>query len=390
VAGVARRTCCVRVLATDGNGTIYLQDGEVVNVTFEDLSGFDAFVALVAASAGHFQVENGAAPEQRNLQGNVQKLLLEANGRIEHGQVPKATRRLAPVPGQGASPEPARLAGRGVWIAAAVALLLLGAVGWLAFARHDVAVRSGSDGAILKKVAQERGAVSYVGIGWVTPDVKVVGVAPRAGQPAVRASVATVRTGTYPIYRPLLMYSRGEPQGEARNLLAFVLSSEGQKLVAKNDFVPTDTPTPLPAASAAAAPAGADRGAGAGATAGAAAASNAPKVLRVQFPGGTELTSAAKATLSGLAESLPPEGSRLLVVGHADVRGSRAVNARVSLARAKAVARYLEQLGVPASAIQVEAHGSDEPIGTNTSGVGRGANRRVDVTVLPARAATAR
>jgi TonB family protein len=148
VAGVARRTCCVRVLATDGNGTIYLQAGDVVSVTFEDLSGFDAFVALVAASAGHFQVENGAVPEQRNLQGNVQKLLLEANARIERGAVPKATRRPPPArPGQGqggGAPAPARLAGRGVWIAAAAALLLLGAVGWLAFARHDVAVRSGS------------------------------------------------------------------------------------------------------------------------------------------------------------------------------------------------------------------------------------------------------
>jgi phosphate transport system substrate-binding protein len=245
------------------------------------------------------------------------------------------------------------------------------------------------NGAILKQVAQERGAISYVGIGWVTPEVKVLGVAPKAGQPPVRASVATVRTGSYPIYRPLLMYSRGEPSGEARNLLAFVLSSEGQKLVAGNDFVPTDSPVTLAAEAGAAvpAPAGADRGA---APARPAAAPAAPRVIRVQFPSGTELTAAAREALSGLVESMPPEGGRLLVVGHADVRGSRAVNARVSLARARAVARYLEQLGVPESAIQVEAHGSDEPVGTNTSGAGRGANRRVDVTILPPRAATAR
>ena len=65
VAGVARRTCAVRVLAADGNGTPYLHGGEVVSAVFEDLSGFDAFVALVAAHAGHFQVENGAQPERR-------------------------------------------------------------------------------------------------------------------------------------------------------------------------------------------------------------------------------------------------------------------------------------------------------------------------------------
>jgi phosphate transport system substrate-binding protein len=258
------------------------------------------------------------------------------------------------------------------------------------------------NGAILKKVSQERGAVSYVGIGWVTPEVKVLGVAPKSGQPAVRASVATVRTGTYPIYRPLLMYSRGEPHGEARNLLAFVLSSDGQKIVARNDFVPTDSPAPLaPEGAAAAAPAaargaaGSTRAAGAaggpaGAGGGAVTSPEAPRMIRVLFPRGAELTAAARTALSTLTESMPPEGSRLLVVGHADVRGSRAANARVSLARARAVARYLEQLGVPASAIQVEARGAEEPVETNTSGTGRGANRRVDVTILPPQSATTR
>jgi len=166
VAGVAGRTCCVRVLAVDGNGTLYLQGGEVVSAVFEDLGGFDAFVALVAARAGHFQVENGAVPQQRNLQGNVQKLLLQANTRIEGGDVPKATRRtLAPPPGApamsattagassapreagaGGGPAPGRAgaAGGRLWIGVAAALLLLAAVSWLAFARHDVAAGTGN------------------------------------------------------------------------------------------------------------------------------------------------------------------------------------------------------------------------------------------------------
>ncbi|MBV8202414.1 MAG: OmpA family protein, partial [Acidobacteria bacterium] len=227
------------------------------------------------------------------------------------------------------------------------------------------------NGAILDKVARERGAISYVGIGWVTPAVKTLGVAAAAGQPAVKASVATVRTGTYPVYRPLLMYSRGEPHGPAREMLAFILSSEGQKLVAKNDFVPTDSPVAL--APETAAPA-------AGPAAAAAAA--APQVVRVQFPKGSELTAAAKAALAGVAESVKAGSYRLLVVGHADIRGSRAVNARVSLARARAVASYLEELGVPESSIQVAARGAEEPVGSNQSGAGRGANRRVDVTLL--------
>src|ERR1700726_2144417 len=131
VAGVAGRTCCVRVMAADGNGTLYLHGGEVGSAVFENLAGFDAFVALLAARAGHFQVENGASPEQRNLQGNVQKLLLEANARIEAGDVPKPERRPMPPPPVSASTPaaavgPARAAARGWWIGVAAALLLLG------------------------------------------------------------------------------------------------------------------------------------------------------------------------------------------------------------------------------------------------------------------------
>jgi phosphate transport system substrate-binding protein len=229
------------------------------------------------------------------------------------------------------------------------------------------------NGAILDKVAREKGAISYVGIGWVTPAIKTLGVAAAPGQPAVKASIATVRTGTYPIYRPLLMYSRGEPHGPAREMLAFILSSDGQKVVAKNDFVPTDSPVAL--APETQAPT-------AGTAAAATGAAHAPQVVRVQFPKGSELTAAAKATLAGVAESAKAGGYRLLVVGHADVRGSRAVNARMSLARAKAVATYLSELGVPESAIQVSGRGAEEPVGSNQSGAGRGANRRVDITLL--------
>ncbi|HXO26376.1 MAG TPA: OmpA family protein [Thermoanaerobaculia bacterium] len=98
------------------------------------------------------------------------------------------------------------------------------------------------------------------------------------------------------------------------------------------------------------------------------------------------LLEAAKASLAALAVSVRSGSNHLLVVGHADIRGSRAVNARMSLARAKAVASYLEEEGVPQSAIEVAGKGADEPIGSNQSGAGRGANRRVDVTVLGAAA----
>jgi phosphate transport system substrate-binding protein len=233
------------------------------------------------------------------------------------------------------------------------------------------------NGAIVKRVAQERGAVSYLGIGWVTAEVRALGVAPRAGQPAIRASVATIRNGTYPIYRPLLMYSRGEPHGPARGLLAFILSRDGQKLVADNDFVPSDTPVAL--AEERGGPGAAEAG---GTTSGGAATAAAPRMVRVQFPAGAELTESARDSLAALAESVRAGHGRLLVVGHADARGSRAANSAMALARAHAVAHYLTGLGVPADAITIEGHSAEDPVSSNETRGGRKSNRRVDITVL--------
>ncbi len=248
------------------------------------------------------------------------------------------------------------------------------------------------NGALVKRVAGERGAVSYAGIGWVTSEVKALGVAPRSGQAAVHASIDTVRTGTYPIYRPLLMYSRGEPRGAARDLLAFILSGEGRAMVARNDFVAPDVAVslgPAPTGPAPGAPAATAGTAGMAGTAATGAAKAAPRMVRVAFPRGAVLTETARATLDSLAGDIKARGSHLLVVGHADTHGSKAANQGMSLARAHAVASYLEQQGVPAGAIQVEGHGADEPVASNQSGSGRSGNRRVDITVLPAAAAAA-
>jgi TonB family protein len=157
VAGVAGRICCIRVMAAEGNGALYLDGGEAVGATYENLVDFDAFVALVAARAGHFQVEDGAAPAHRRRLGGVQKLLLEANALVESGQVPRPRPRVLP---HGATAVPGGSAGDGerrgpnLWIGGgAAALVLLGAVSWLAFARHDVAMRAGNGGAAQAAVA---------------------------------------------------------------------------------------------------------------------------------------------------------------------------------------------------------------------------------------------
>lgn len=71
---------------------------------------------------------------------------------------------------------------------------------------------------------------------------------------------------------------------------------------------------------------------------------------------------------------------RLHLAGHADRSGPEAYNMRLSERRARAVARELEQLGVPASALDLKWYGETRPRVPTADGVREAQNRRVEVT----------
>ena len=60
---------------------------------------------------------------------------------------------------------------------------------------------------ISNEVRQNPNAIGYDGLGYVTPDQKTIAIAKDAGRPHVLPSAATVNDGTYPISRPLYMYT---------------------------------------------------------------------------------------------------------------------------------------------------------------------------------------
>ncbi len=90
---------------------------------------------------------------------------------------------------------------------------------------------------ISTEVRQNRNAIGYDGLGYVTSDQKMVAIAREAGAPFVLPSAATVIDGTYPVSRPLFMYTAGQPEGAAREFLDFVVG-DGQDLVTGLGFVP--------------------------------------------------------------------------------------------------------------------------------------------------------
>ncbi len=100
----------------------------------------------------------------------------------------------------------------------------------------DTLLMPSSEG-ISAEVRQNPNAIGYDGLGYVTPDQKTLAIARDANAPYVLPSVATVNDGSYPISRPLYMYTAGEPSGQVKDYLDWVLS-DGQTLVAELGFVP--------------------------------------------------------------------------------------------------------------------------------------------------------
>jgi len=95
-----------------------------------------------------------------------------------------------------------------------------------------------SSQAIADEVAGNENAVGYYGMGYIGPKQKVIAVAKDAKSPFIEPTIDNVKANTYPISRPLFLYTNGKPQGVVKDFLDFVYSKEGQEIVKKIDFVP--------------------------------------------------------------------------------------------------------------------------------------------------------
>jgi outer membrane protein OmpA-like peptidoglycan-associated protein len=102
--------------------------------------------------------------------------------------------------------------------------------------------------------------------------------------------------------------------------------------------------------------------------------------------GGTEtqVTSEVRAEISDLARLFAGYSQVLVrVVGHTDSKGPELENFELSLQRAEAVSQILQQQGVPASQIEVQAFGERQPAVSNQTLAGREQNRRIEIFIIP-------
>lgn len=93
---------------------------------------------------------------------------------------------------------------------------------------------------IVEAVKQDAGAVGYVGVGYVKEageSIQVINVARFAGgEYTTPLNAEDVKSGKYPISRPLYQYVNGVPKGDVRGFIEFELGPEGQKIVEEEGF----------------------------------------------------------------------------------------------------------------------------------------------------------
>ncbi|MHB1001587.1 MAG: PstS family phosphate ABC transporter substrate-binding protein [Armatimonadota bacterium] len=93
--------------------------------------------------------------------------------------------------------------------------------------------------AIQQELSGNPNAIGYGGVAYFQnkKNIKIIPVSKMKGSPAIEPTDANIKSGKYPISRPLYVYTAGKPQGLAAKYVKFCLSPEGQVIVQKVGYV---------------------------------------------------------------------------------------------------------------------------------------------------------
>lgn len=88
------------------------------------------------------------------------------------------------------------------------------------------------------KVSSTKGALSQLSASWADgKTVFALGLKDDAGT-VVEPANANIANHTYPMSRPLSLITNGEPTGDAKTFVDYLLSEKGQALMTKNGYLP--------------------------------------------------------------------------------------------------------------------------------------------------------
>ena len=91
-----------------------------------------------------------------------------------------------------------------------------------------------STSVVLQTVAGNDAAIGYISLGSLNDTVKALQI------DGADATVANVKDGSYKISRPFNIVTKAEVSESAKAFIDFILSAEGQKVVADNHYIPMD------------------------------------------------------------------------------------------------------------------------------------------------------
>jgi phosphate transport system substrate-binding protein len=91
---------------------------------------------------------------------------------------------------------------------------------------------------VVENVAKTPLGMGYSGMGYKIDKVNWLKVSPKKGEPGVEPGIEVARNGKYPIARKLYLYTAGEPTGDLKEYIEWILSPAGQKIVEQEGFVP--------------------------------------------------------------------------------------------------------------------------------------------------------
>lgn len=95
------------------------------------------------------------------------------------------------------------------------------------------ALLQASNGAVVQAVSKNPNAIGYIGFGYMDKSIKGLDVN------HTKATAETALSGAWPIARELFLFTNGEPAGEVKKLMDYMLDPQkGQKAVLEVGFIP--------------------------------------------------------------------------------------------------------------------------------------------------------
>ncbi len=220
-------------------------------------------------------------------------------------------------------------------------------------------------------VANDPNGIGFIGLPFVH-SAKPLAVSEK-GTRALLPTKLTVATEDYSLSRRLYLYTPATPANQlTRPFIDFVLSKQGQDLVAENGFVAQNIAKESQAV-AEDAPADYKK-----------LTQNAERLsLDFRFQAGQSLQdNKAQVDMDRVVSMIFDQGAtgqKILLLGFADSVGSNASNQALSLNRARIIESELVRRGLKPAVVR--GFGSELPVASNDTADGREKNRRVEIWI---------